>query len=110
MTFDEFREITSNYVGKLQEGVNPFSKKPYICFSNVNLLTSYYNNGTICKQEKVYCEIKLNVYDHGIALTGYEQTYAIKGGFSTEATIKQLEYNLQRYNFTKKNFIQLTLF
>ena len=110
MTFDEFKDIVNNYVGTIEEGKNPFTGLPYIKFFNVNDLTSDGKETNFIRCEKVYCEICLRVYEHGIALTGYEKTYAIRGGFSEEATKSKLEYNLQRYNFIKKPFTQITLF
>lgn len=94
MTENEFKKICNRYVGKFGNDEWGFH------FENINLITSFYDTGKICKQKKVLCTVTLN--NKGF-VDVYEKTYEILGGRSRcDVTETVLVEMLKDYNFQLK--------
>lgn len=107
MTKEEFKQVCNDYVGTLKEVNDEYNQ---IIFTNQNRLITYYDNGEVCHDKKVECEIYLGVKGN---IGAYEETGGIIGGvgcppaYSTKEVLIQL---LKRYNFQKIKAKQLSIF
>ena len=99
----EFIKIVKNYNGTLDY------KEDKVRFYSDNIITGYYTNGEIWKQNKVRCEISIQEIDNRILLNGHEDSYEIIGGFATSYSKEELINKLDIFNFSKKNY-QYSLF
>lgn len=97
---DEVREILQDYNGEITE------TETEIKISSNNKICCYYENGKIAKEKVVPCEIGYGKLYHN--LFGTEKTYEIIGGFSIGYSKQRLIDELKRYNFSKKDNLQLS--
>lgn len=109
MTWDEaksiFKRVTQDYEGKLIE----YSDELH--FKANNELCDYYTNGKVATKKKVECEVYLQDKSYGIILGAEEKTYSIIGGQSTHRVEEgHLGHLLERYGFSKRTAVQMSLF
>ncbi len=107
MTREEFIEIASGYIGATTEDYNR------VKIINKNRLITYYQNGEVCEDKVVQCEIAFDKRDQ--SLDGKEATYMLLGGFSFPPPIdkEQLRRALEKFGFQvkqKQEATQLSLF
>ena len=94
----EFISVVKNYEGTLDY------REDSIVFYADNLLTGYYEDGSIWKQKTVRCEIGVTENLDRIFLFGHEATYQIVGGFALDYNKETLLDELKQLNFKKKDY------
>ena len=104
MEKEELIKILSRYRGETIEDPE------YIIFRAANRIKSYYTDGTVCRDEKVLCSLEYRKKTKSIFYL--EDTHQILGGgmLCDDCTQKDLEKIMNRYNFEKLKYIQMSLF
>lgn len=96
---EQFKEIASNYKGDIKED------EDRLWIENKNVITSYYKEGGICRQERVLCKVGI----WGKGLFAEEKTCSILGDallcdFSPDVFI----HYLKKYGFEEEKVKQIS--
>lgn len=96
---EQFKDIASGYKGEIKED------QDRLWIENKNVITSYYREGGICRQERVLCKVGI----WGKSLFADEKTCAILGGmlgvgFSPDILV----FYLKKYGFEEEKVKQIS--
>lgn len=96
---EQFREIASNYKGEIKEDGDR------LWIENKNVITSYYEDGDIHRQERVLCKVGI----WGKRLFADEKTCQILGGMlGVDFSPEDLIHYLKKYGFEEEKVQQIS--